>query len=33
MDKIREIADFLKSYDGEPVTLMEVCGTDRKSVV
>lgn len=33
MDKIREIADFLKNYDGEPVTLMEVCGTHTASIV
>ncbi len=33
MDKIKEIADFLKNYDGEPVTLMEVCGTHTASIV
>ncbi|MBO5852822.1 MAG: hydrogenase formation protein HypD [Clostridia bacterium] len=33
MDKIREIADFLKTYDGEEVTLMEVCGTHTASIV
>ena len=33
MDKIREIARFLKNYDGERVTLMEVCGTHTASIV
>ena len=33
MDKLREIADFLKNYDGPPVTLMEVCGTHTASIV
>ena len=33
MDKIREIADFLKNYDGEQITLMEVCGTHTASIV
>lgn len=33
MDKIKEIADFLKSYDGEEITLMEVCGTHTASIV
>ena len=33
MDKIREIADFLKNYDGEQTTLMEVCGTHTASIV
>ena len=33
MDKIREIAEFLKNYDGESVTLMEVCGTHTASIV
>ncbi len=33
MDKIREVADFLKNYDGEQITLMEVCGTHTASIV
>ena len=33
MDKFKEIADFLKNYDGEPVTLMEVCGTHTAAIV
>ena len=33
MDKIKEVADFLKNYDGEEVTLMEVCGTHTASIV
>ena len=33
MDKIREIARFLKNYDGERVTLMEVCGTHTAAIV
>ena len=33
MDKIKEIISFLKEYDGEPVTLMEVCGTHTASIV
>lgn len=33
MDKIKEIAGFLKNYDGEEVTLMEVCGTHTASIV
>ena len=33
MDKIREISEFLKNYDGERVTLMEVCGTHTASIV
>ncbi|MBO5872646.1 MAG: hydrogenase formation protein HypD [Clostridia bacterium] len=33
MDKIKEIAYFLKTYDGEPITLMEVCGTHTASIV
>ena len=32
MDKFREIADYLKNYDGPPVTLMEVCGTHTMSI-
>lgn len=30
--KIDEIAAFLGSYDGEPVTLMEVCGTHTAAI-
>lgn len=33
MDKFREISEYLKNYDGEPVTLMEVCGTHTASIV
>ena len=33
MDKIREIAKFLKTYDGDEITLMEVCGTHTASIV
>lgn len=33
MDKFTEIAEFLKNYDGEPVTLMEVCGTHTGAIV
>ena len=33
MDKFREIADYLGTYDGPPVTLMEVCGTHTASIV
>lgn len=33
MDKFREIAEYLKNYDGEPVTLMEVCGTHTGAIV
>ncbi len=33
MDKFLEIADFLKNYNGKPVTLMEVCGTHTASIV
>ena len=33
MDKFKEIADYLKNYDGEPVTLMEVCGTHTGAIV
>lgn len=33
MDKIKEIAEFLKNYDGESVTLMEVCGTHTAAIV
>ena len=33
MDKIKEVADFLKNYDGEEITLMEVCGTHTASIV
>ena len=33
MDKFSEIVDFLKNYDGKPVTLMEVCGTHTASIV
>ncbi len=33
MNKFGEIADFLKNYDGAPVTLMEVCGTHTGAIV
>ena len=33
MDKFKEIADFLKNYDGQAVTLMEVCGTHTGAIV
>lgn len=33
MDKLKEIADFLNNYDGDTVTLMEVCGTHTASIV
>jgi hydrogenase expression/formation protein HypD len=33
MDKFNEISAFLKNYDGEPVTLMEVCGTHTGAIV
>lgn len=32
MDKFKEIADFLRNYDGDPVTLMEVCGTHTGAI-
>lgn len=33
MNKFAEIAEFLKNYDGKPVTLMEVCGTHTGAIV
>ncbi len=33
MDKFSEIIDFLKKYDGKPMTFMEVCGTHTASIV
>ena len=32
MDKLKEIIDYLKNYDGKPVKLMEVCGTHTASI-
>lgn len=29
---IRDVAEFLKSYDGEPLSFMEVCGTHTASI-
>lgn len=33
MNKFQEIAEYLKNYDGTPVTLMEVCGTHTGAIV
>lgn len=33
MNKFNEIAEYLKNYDGPPVTLMEVCGTHTGAIV
>ncbi|MBE5995680.1 MAG: hydrogenase formation protein HypD, partial [Paenibacillaceae bacterium] len=30
--KIQEVIDELKSYDGKPVKIMEVCGTHTSSI-
>ena len=30
--EIREIIDYLKSYDGRPLKLMEVCGTHTAAI-